>query len=51
MFRLFGKVSTLPEMQTQLTKNNQGMDASVFLTKSDLGALSHLYEQAQAQGK
>lgn len=50
MSRLFGKVSTLPEMQTQLTKNNQGMDASVFLTKSDLGALSHLYDQAQTQG-
>ncbi|ELP26884.1 hypothetical protein F385_17 [Pantoea agglomerans 299R] len=50
MSRLFGKVSTLPEIQTQLTKSTQDIDASNFLTKSDLSALSDLYGQAQAQG-
>ncbi|AYP25369.1 hypothetical protein [Pantoea agglomerans] len=50
MSRLFGKVSTLPEIQTQLTKSTQDMDATNFLTKSDLSALSDLYGQAQAQG-
>ncbi|MEG3111237.1 hypothetical protein SC127_10925 [Pantoea sp. T14] len=50
MSRLFGNTTTLPQVQTQLTKNTQDMDASNFLTKSDLNALSDLYAQAQAQG-
>lgn len=47
MSRLFGNTTTLPQVQTQLTKNTQDMDASNFLTKSDLNALSDLYAQAQ----
>ncbi len=50
MSRLFGHVSTLPKVQTQLTVTTQDMDASNFLTKNDLNALSNLYAQAQAQG-
>lgn len=50
MSRLFGNVSTLPVTQTQLTKTTQDMDASDFLTKTDLNALSDLYAQAQDQG-
>lgn len=51
MSRLFGNTTTLPQVQTQLTKNTQDMDASNFLTKSDLNALSDLYAQAQAQAQ
>lgn len=50
MYRLFGNASTLPAIQTQLTRTTQDMDASEFLTKSDLNALSDLYAQAQDQG-
>lgn len=50
MSRLFGNVNPLPETQTQLTSSTQDMDASNFLTKSDLTALSNLYARAQNQG-
>ncbi|MGC0808004.1 hypothetical protein [Pantoea agglomerans] len=49
MSRLFGNVSTLPAPQTQLTKTTSDMDASDFLTKNDLNALSDLYALAHGQ--
>lgn len=48
--RLFGNTNTIPQVQTQLTKETSDMDAVNFLTLDDRSMLSDLYAKAQDQG-